>query len=48
MPSAADRPLPDAVAKWYWNHLCDADLDLDPYEARAQVAALVKDRKSVV
>ncbi|GAB2734038.1 DEAD/DEAH box helicase [Nocardioides pakistanensis] len=39
--NAAVRALPDAVAKWYWNDLCDADPDLDPYEAKAQVAALV-------
>lgn len=39
---AAERILPDAVAKWYWNDLCDTDPDLDPYEAKARVAALVK------
>lgn len=39
--NAAVRILPDAVAKWYWNDLCDTT-DLDPHDARAQVAALVK------
>ncbi|MCX4421461.1 DEAD/DEAH box helicase [Streptomyces mirabilis] len=37
---SAVRALPDATAKWYWNDLCD-QMD-DPYEAKAHVAALVK------
>lgn len=40
--ASAVRLLPDATAKWYWNTICDDDPDLDPYEAKAMVAALVK------
>lgn len=38
----AKRLMPDALATWYWNHLLNEDSDLDPYEAKAHVAALTK------
>lgn len=40
--AAAVRALPDGSAKWYWNTLLDDEPDLDPYDAKARVAALTK------
>jgi hypothetical protein len=40
--NATVRALPDATGKWYWNALLEDDPDMDPYDAKAKVAALAK------